>query len=205
MRAKSISQQSRVVKSKNKKIQQQIFREMMQRNIVISKNFPKGFKNLEKNSQNMHDNKKSKLLNQKKLHSKIKIKLKKIQTNKKIKSIINIRISITIAIKQLRKALKNSWKRIQFQKKKLLKKKSRPKAKSKSKPQLKYKNKPRKKRKSKIIKKSKSPNKRNSQKHNKEKKQVFPECMSKLMKMKILIQLSLENQGEIKLIQVFHQ
>lgn len=108
MRAKSISQQSRVVKSKNKKIQQQIFREMMQRNIVISKNFPKGFKNLEKNSQNMHDNKKSKLLNQKKLHSKIKIKLKKIQTNKKIKSIINIRISITIAIKQLRKALKNS-------------------------------------------------------------------------------------------------
>ena len=88
-----------MTKSQNKKIKPPVFKEMMRKNILINQNMAKDFKDSEKDSKNMYNSKKSKLLNQKKTFNKMKKKVKSFHKNNKIRSTVNIKMLITIIIK----------------------------------------------------------------------------------------------------------
>lgn len=104
---KQISYLHKVSKSQYKKIKPPIFKEMMKKNILVSKNIVKDSKNLEKNSKNIRDSRKNKELSQKKPLNKLKKKVNSSHKNNKMRSIINIKISIMIITKQFTKVLKN--------------------------------------------------------------------------------------------------
>lgn len=105
---KRISHLHKVSKSQYKKIKPPIFKEMMKKSILVSKNMVKDSKDLEKNSKNIRDSKKNKELSPKKPLNNMKKKVNSSHKNNKMRSIINIRISIMIITKQFTKVLKDS-------------------------------------------------------------------------------------------------
>lgn len=105
---KPISRQYRMNRSHSNNIKPTIFKGMMRKNIALSKNSAKDFKDLGRNNKNMRENKRSKVLNQKKLFNIMKKNINSIRKSHKIRTTINSRMLIMIITKKFTKDLKNS-------------------------------------------------------------------------------------------------
>lgn len=105
---KPISRQYRMNRSHSNNIKPTIFKGMMRKNIALSKNSAKDFKDLGKNNKNMRESKRSKVLSQKKLFNIMKKNINSIRKSHKIRTTINSRMLIMILTKKFTKDLKNS-------------------------------------------------------------------------------------------------